>query len=101
MGVLSGEEKWRPDRIGITEAREIRRGRREGPSRRSRRGAEGDCPAHSAWEPAELPGRSPALQDPPTRSSIGPGGIGGRPRGEQERQVGGAGEETRAFALPT
>ena len=47
MGVLSGEEKWRPDRIGITEAREIRRGRREGPSRRSRRGAEGDCPARS------------------------------------------------------
>ena len=32
------------------EAGEIRRGRWEGPSRRSGRGAEGDCPAHSGPE---------------------------------------------------
>ena len=43
---LRGEEKWRPDRIGASEAREIRRGRQEGLSGKSGRGAEGDCLAH-------------------------------------------------------
>ena len=46
MGGLRGEEKWRPDRIGAPEAGEIRRGKQEGPSGRSRRGAEGVCPTH-------------------------------------------------------
>ena len=44
------------------EAGEIRRGRREEPSRRSRREAEGDCPAYK--RPGSLLGsqvRSPAL----------------------------------------
>ena len=60
MGVLKGKEKWRPDRIGAPEAREIRRGRWEGPSRRSKRGAEGDCPTPlGPKEPAGLPGEVP------------------------------------------
>ena len=46
VGGLRGEEKWRPDRIGTPEAREIRTGRCEGPSGRSGRGAEGVYPAH-------------------------------------------------------
>ena len=41
------EEKWRLDRIGAPEAREIRRGRREELSGKSRRGVEGDCVTHS------------------------------------------------------
>ena len=47
MGGLRGEEKWRPDKIGAPEAREIKRGRQEGPSGTSGRGAEGVCPTHS------------------------------------------------------
>ena len=47
MGGLRGEEKWRPDRIGTPEAGEIRRGRWERPSGRSRTEAKGDCPTHS------------------------------------------------------
>ena len=65
-GVPSGEEKWRPDKISAPEAREIRRGRWEGPSqtpdRRSRKGEEGVCPVHSS--PVSLLGsqvRGPAL----------------------------------------
>ena len=47
MGGLRGKEKWRPDRIGASEAREIRRGRWEGISRRNGRGVEDICHAHS------------------------------------------------------
>ena len=43
-----------------------------------------------AREPAELQGWSPDLQGLPPQECIGPGGIGRRRRGEQERQVGGA-----------
>ena len=59
---LRGEKKWRPDRIGTPEAGEIRRGRWEEPSRRSGRGEDGVCLAHSSTE--SLLGsqvRSPAL----------------------------------------
>ena len=47
MGGLRREEKWRPDRIGASEAEESRRGRWEGPSGRSRGGEEGVFPTHS------------------------------------------------------
>ena len=50
MGGQSGEEKWRPDRISAPEAGKIRRGRQEGPSRRSRIGVEGIYPTHSGME---------------------------------------------------
>ena len=43
---LWGEEKWKPDRICAPEARELRRGRQKGPSGKSRKGAEDECPAH-------------------------------------------------------
>ena len=46
-GTGKGEEKWKPDKIGIPEAGEIRKGRWEGPSRKSGKGPEGDCPAHA------------------------------------------------------
>ena len=46
VGGLRGEEKWRPDRISAPEAREIRRGRWEGLSRKSRRETEGNRLAH-------------------------------------------------------
>ena len=46
-------------------------------------------------EPAELPGRFPALQSPLQAVWV-PGGIGGRLRGEQERQVGGALRDRRS-----
>ena len=54
-----------PDRISTPEAREIRRGRQEGPSVKA-----GEEQMAIAWptqapEPAELPGQSPALQCPP------------------------------------
>ena len=59
-----GEEKWRPDKTGVPEAGEIRRGRWEGLSGKSRRGAEGDHLAHSGRGPAELPSWFPQLQSP-------------------------------------
>ena len=79
VGGLRGKEKWRPDKIGTPEAEDIRRGRQEGPSGKSRRGEEGDCPAHlgtgSLLSPRPVP-CPPSL--PPPHSRIGPGGIGGR-----------------------
>ena len=80
IGGLRGEEKWRPDRIGTPEAREIRRGRREGLSGKSWRGAEGDCPAHSGTgsllssQANPLPFKAPL---PPAALVLG--GIGRRP----------------------
>ena len=55
VGGLRGEEKGRPDRIRAPEAGEIRRGRREGPSGRSGRGARAITPPIQAqgacWDP--------------------------------------------------
>ena len=105
MGGLRGKEKWSPEKIGFPKAREIRRGRREGPSGKSGRGAEGNCPPLGSGKPAEIPGLSPALQSTPPQAVWVLGGIGGRPgrAGEAGRtsHLGGAGEEQRAFALPT
>ena len=89
MGGLRGEKKWRSDRIGAPKAREIRRDRQEGSSRRSGRGAEGICPAHSGLgsllssQTSSLPSKFPS-----PCGCIGPGGIGGRPgrSGEASRR---------------
>ena len=75
---------WRHRR----ETGEIKRGRREGPSRRSGRGTEGDCPAHSGLESLLSSQANPLPSKAPSRSQV-LGGIGRRPRGEQDRQVGG------------
>ena len=99
-----GEEKWRPEKISSPEAREIRKGRWEGLSRKSGRGAEGNCLTHSAGESAELPSWSP-LPPKPHQGHVGPGGIGRRPgrsgvvggRGHP----GGAEEKQRTIAPPT
>ena len=61
-----------------------------------RRGAEGFCPAHSIpGKPAEHPGQVPCPPKPPP-GYVGPGGIGGRPRGEQEWQAGRAQQDQRS-----
>ena len=61
---MKGEEKWRPDRTGTPEAREIKRGRREGLSGKSGRGAEGDRLAHSGQEAWCAPKLVSPLQSP-------------------------------------
>ena len=84
---LSGKEKWRPDRIGVPEAGDIRRGRWEGLSRKSRKGAESDHLAHSGGEPAGLLGEVPCPPKPPP-GHVGPGGMGG-PRPLKHRKPAG------------
>ena len=70
------------------EAREIRRGRWEGPCGKSRRGAKGDCPTHSgpgrllSSQANPLPSKTPSR----LRGSLGEKEGG---QGDQERQVGG------------
>ena len=99
-----GEEKWRPDKISAPEAREIRRGKWEGLSGKSGRGAEGDCLACSGRGGCSAPKPLPPHPKPHPRH-VGPGGIGGRPgrsgvaggRGHP----GGAEEKQRGIALPT
>ena len=82
VGGLRGEEKWRSDRIRAPlgrmgpwghrrEAGEIRRGRREEPSRRSHPGEEGKeqrafAPPTQAGETVQLPDWSTTLQGPPS-----------------------------------
>ena len=84
MGARRGEENQKTDRIGAPEAGEIRRGRREGLSGRSRRGAEDDRLAHSgpgrllSSQASPLPCKAPQ----PHSGHIGPGVIGRRLRGE-------------------
>ena len=91
VGGLSGEEKWRPDRIGAPEAREIRRGKQEGPSRRSRRGVEGDCPAHSGTGSllSSQAGPLSTKAHPSLPAALVLGAQEGG-WGDEERQVGGA-----------
>ena len=85
------------------EAGESRKGRREGLPGKSGRGAEGNCLAHLAGEPAELPTGTPSPKPHP--GLVGPGGIGGRPGGLGEAgwrsHPGGGGEEQKVIAPPT
>ena len=94
MGGLRGEEKWRPDRIGVPEAREIRRSRQEAPS--GRRGAEGIFPAH-------LDTGSLLSSQADLLSSKDPSNLHGSLAWESRRgrwgHLGEAGEERSAFAL--
>ena len=68
-----GEEKWRPDKIGALEAGEIRRGRWEGLSGKSRRGAEGDCPTHLGLG-SQLSSQANTLPSKPPPGCVGPWG---------------------------
>ena len=74
-------------------AGEIRRGRWEGLSGKSRRGAEGDHLAHSGL--GSLLSSQVSYPPPkPPPGHVGPRGIGGRP-GDLEWQAGGAIQEER------
>ena len=90
------------------EVREIRRGRQEGSSGRRGRGAEGNCPTHLG------PGSLLSSQADPLSSKTPPGHVGpwghrreaGENRRGRQKEPSGmsqrrAGEEQRAFALPT
>ena len=74
MGGLRGEEKWRPDRIGAPEVGEIRRSRREGPSRTGGGGEErrAFAPPTRAQKPAGLPSEVPCPLRPRVGGMAGP-----------------------------
>ena len=107
--IAQGPPKTPPGYVGPwghrRETGEIRRGRWEGPCRRSGRGAEGDCPVHSDLG-SLLSSQLISCPPNPPPGLVGPWGHRWedrevrRGRLEVPSQIGGAGEERRAFAPP-
>ena len=96
-----GEVEARQD--GAPEAGEITRGRRKGPVGGAGEERREIAPPTGAQEGCWAPRLVPTLQGNLPTGCIGPGGIGRRLRGEQERQMGGAlreEQERRRGCLP-